>query len=180
MKHLLLIFVLLFSLSCASCNEGQGLFQSIANQFASPIAVAVDVDKKRAYVVNSNTNYDYTDTTLSILDITSPAAPVLLSSSVNPLPLPNFSGQIYFDTATSTAFVTNRLSDNTADTIDNLLKINFDESSVSFGTMDAYASGDNPFGIACCDTSGRIRAWVPNRQRRIPPCNQVTFAREET
>lgn len=151
LRHFILLLIIIFT----GCND-TSLFESIDNQLAAPIAVAVDTARARAYVVNSNINYDFTDTTLSLLDITNPAAPTLLSSTVNPISIPNFSGQIYLDTTTATAYVTNRLSDDVNDEVDALLTVNLDEASADFGTVSSFSAGENPFGIACCDASGRI------------------------
>ncbi len=147
-------FFLLAGLS--ACNEENALFGPIGNTFSAPISVSVDVANNRAYVVNSNNNYAFTDTTLSVLDITDPEAPVLLSRDNNPLSIPNYSGISYYDTATLQLYVTNRLSDNADDDIDQLLRINMDESSPSFGDIDSFATGANPFGLVCCDTSSRF------------------------
>lgn len=151
MRRLLIFLVLPFLVTCSNA-----VFEPIGNRFSAPIAVAVDVARARAYVVNSNNNYEFTDATLSILDITDPAAPVLLDNPANPIGTPNFSGQIYFDPATSLAYVSNRASDDANDTEDALLRINLDESSAAFGAVDSFPGGENPFGVACCDTSGRL------------------------
>lgn len=148
----LLIFLL------TGCNET--IFTTaVGSHLAAPISVAVDPAGLRAYVVNSNSNAEFTGTTLSILNLTNPAAPALLSSGVNPVSIPDFSGQIYFDPATKFAYVPNRLSDNDSDKADAILRINLDESSASFGAVASFANGDNPFGIACCDASGRF--YIP-------------------
>ncbi len=148
-------FLTALALAGIGCNN-TALFDSIDSQFAAPLALAVDPANARAYVVNSNINYDFTDTTLSILDLTDPASPVLLAHDANPVSIPNFSGQIYLDPATGTAYIANRLSDDANDTEDALLTVNLDEASASLGTVTSYASGDNPFGMACCDAQGRI------------------------
>lgn len=148
-------YLFLLVLPCLNSCTGT-LFQSVGTRLAAPIAVAVDTVNLRAYVVNSNNNAEFTGTTLSILDITNPAAPTLLSASANPIGIPDFSGQIYLDPATRLAYVTNRLSDNNNDKVDALLRINLDEASASFGAIDTFADGENPFGITCCDSSGRI------------------------
>ena len=148
--------LLFFSLISISCNDGTTLFRKVGTHLASPVAIAVDTANLRAYVVNSNNRYEFSDTTLSILDITDPASPSLLSSSINPIGIPNFSGQVYLDGTTRTAYVANRVSDNSLDKTDALLKINVDEGSGSFGAVDQFNGGENPFGITCCDASGRI------------------------
>ncbi len=154
MRKSRLLFLSLLIFAC-SCRTGT-LFDEVGTHLAAPISVAVDPANLRAYVVNSNFHLAYSDTTLSILDISNPASPTLLSSSVNPISIPDFSGQIYFDPATRLATVTNRLSENSQDNTDALLRINLDESSASFGTVESFNGGENPFGIACCDASGRL------------------------
>lgn len=145
---------LLLALSQASCPGT--LFEEIGTHLAAPISIAVDAARFRAYIVNSNNRVEFTSTTLTLLDLTDPANPTLVTSSVNPIAIPDFSGQIYFDPVTANAYLPNRHSDDAADTADTLLRIHLDETSASFGTVDSYGSGKNPFGIACCDASGRI------------------------
>jgi YVTN family beta-propeller protein len=137
------------------CNDGT-LFKEIGLELAAPIAVAVDTAKRRAYVVNSNNNVEFTSTTFSVLDLTDPASPVLLDRADNPFPQPQFSGQIYLDVATETAYVTNRQSDDKTDLVDALLAVNVDEASPNFGSIQSFTAGENPFGLACCDAQGRI------------------------
>lgn len=131
------------------------IFPVVGNHLAAPISVAVDVARSRAYVVNSNDRVEFDGATLSVLDITSPTAPALASVSGNPIALDDFSGQIYLDATNQLAYTPNRLSSNTTDTVDALLKINLNEAS-SFATITSASSGNNPFGIACCDASDRI------------------------
>ena len=149
------LFCLLLPLLGNKCDSGV-LFQEITTELAAPIAIAVDTTRLRAYVVNSNNNAEFTGTTFSVLDITDPAAPVLLNNPANPIPAPNYSAQIYLDTTNGFAYMPNRASDDAVDTSDSLLRINVDETSASFGTIETFNNGENPFGIACCDASGRI------------------------
>ncbi|HEX5036956.1 MAG TPA: hypothetical protein VFX30_07330 [bacterium] len=153
-------FLFALSLSClplmgSSCDDGI-LFKEIGLELAAPIAVAVDTAKRRAYVVNSNNNVEFTSTTFSVLDLTDPANPALLDHANNPFPQPQFSGQIYLDAAAGKAYVTNRESDNADDHVDALLSINIDEASADFGSIESFTAGENPFGIACCDAQGRL------------------------
>jgi len=150
-----LLTILLTSLAGAGCEEAD-LFGELGSHLAAPIAVAVDAAGNRAYVVNSNNRQEFDGASLTVLDISIPESPILLTSSSNPIAIPNFSGQIYFDAATKTAFVPNRLSEDTVDKQDALLQITLDEASSSFGTVTSFAGGDSPFGIACCDSSGRV------------------------
>ncbi len=158
MKKILPLLSLLLSLPLlgTQCDNGV-LFKEIAsNNLAAPIAVAVDTAKRRAYVVNSNNNFEFTTTLFSILDLADPANPVLLDNPENPIPFPNFSGQIYLDAAAGLAYTPNRESDNADDVTDVLLAITIDESSGDFGRVDEFTAGENPFGLACCDALGRI------------------------
>lgn len=147
----------LWVLFLIGCNNGV-LLKDLGSHLAAPIAMAVDAANARAYVVNSNNRDEFDGASLSILDITDPTAPTLLPSAANPISIPDYSGKIYFDAATKTGYVPNRLSDNTLDRQDTLLRINLDETSASFGAVDTFIGGDSPFGIACCDASGRIYA----------------------
>ncbi|OGQ57354.1 MAG: hypothetical protein A3I75_04240 [Deltaproteobacteria bacterium RIFCSPLOWO2_02_FULL_50_16] len=146
--------VMAFSyLSCA----GDPLFMSISSQqLASPVFVAVDTVNSRAYVINANNHLEYLDTHLTILDISNPPSPTFLDVGTNPISIPNFSGQAYFDPATRLLFVSNRLSDHKDDVVDTLLRINVDETSGSFGEVSSFNAGEDPFGVACCDTSNRL------------------------
>ena len=151
--RVLSFFVLLF---VVGCNETQLFTTSIGKKLSDPTSIAVDTAKLRAYVVNSNNDVQFTSTTLSILDITNPVAPALLNVSQNPIPIASFSGQIYYDPATGIAYVANRKSDDINDVTDTLLRINLNETSGSFGGVTGTASDDNPFGVTCCDATGRM------------------------
>ncbi|HSA58682.1 MAG TPA: hypothetical protein VLJ37_03255 [bacterium] len=158
MKRLLPLLAVLLSLPLlgSQCDSGV-LFEEITpTDLAAPIAVAVDTAKRRAYVVNSNNTFEFTTTHFSILDLADPANPVLLDDARNPVPFPNFSGQIYLDSAAGIAYTPNRQSDNPDDITDALLAIHVDEASADFGTVDSFTAGENPFGIACCDALGRL------------------------
>ncbi len=157
LKFSSLLFIVIAGITLISCDTNS-LFGPSGSHFSGPIAVAVDTTRNRAYVVNSNNIIAYTDATLSILDLSNPAAPVLLSNTKNPISIPNFSGQIYLNTVTQQAFVSNRLSDNNDVKIDHLLRINVNESPSTFAAVDSFTAGDNPFGITCCDTSSRLYA----------------------
>lgn len=132
------------------------VFTGLGTHLAAPISVAVDVARNRAYVVNSNERVEFDGASLSVLDISAPTAPTLVSISGNPVSIDNFSGQVYFDTTNLAAYVSNRLSSDRLDTTDSVLKINLDEGSGSFGSVTSNNSGDNPFGVACCDATNRV------------------------
>ena len=80
------------------------LFKDLGTHLAARIAVAVDPAILVAYVVNSNNNEEFTGASLSILDITNPASPALLSRSGHPIPIDNFSGQATLDVAAGRLF----------------------------------------------------------------------------
>lgn len=158
MKRVLALLSVLLSLPLmgSQCDSGV-LFEEITpTDLAAPIAVAVDTAKRRAYVVNSNNNFEFTTTHFSILDLADPANPALLDHPANPIPFPNFSGQIHLDAAAGVAYMPNRASDNPDDITDVLLAINVDEGSADFGRVDQFTAGENPFGVACCDALGRL------------------------
>jgi len=144
------LFLVAFLIGCPGT-----LTKELGTELAAPVSVAVDPASNRAYVVNSNSGVEFDGASLSILDITSPTVPVLVSLGANPISIPNLSGQIYLNTASKLAFVTNRESDNDQDVIDALLRVNLDEASATFGTVDSFSQERDPFGIACCDSSGK-------------------------
>ncbi len=155
----------LASLLLASCfltttgaNCTSTIFPALGTNLSAPIAISVDAANARAYVVNSNNRVEFNGASLSILDISSPAAPTLLSNTSNPITIDNFSGQIYVDTTNRFAYIANRLSTDPLDTSDVLLKVNLDESSSSLATITSNTAGNNPFGVACCDASDRVYA----------------------
>ncbi len=147
---ILVLNCFLFS-SCA----GDPLFVAIGNNLSGPISIVIDAANNRAYVVNSNLNVAFDDATLLTLDISNPEQPVILNHPNNPISIPSLSGEAFLDTANQQLLVTNRLSNNKNDIIDELLRINVNEAG-SFGTTEEFSSGENPFGIACCDASNNF------------------------
>lgn len=139
-------------LLCVSACAGESLFQPIGNNLSGPISIVFDTDQSRAYVVNSNLNVAYSDTSIVILDISDPIAPVFLDNTNNPISIKDLSGQAFLDATTDRLFVTNRFSPHKNDIIDDLLVINVDEGS-DLGTQQAFEAGENPFGMACCDAN---------------------------
>jgi YVTN family beta-propeller protein len=71
----------------------------------------------------------------------------------NPIPLPNFSGQIVLSPLGGVAYIPNRESSSNSDIVDNLLLVDLNEAASSFGQVERFEVGDNPFGVACCDSS---------------------------
>jgi len=144
------------ALAGSKCDNGV-LFKEIApNNLAAPLSVTVDPAKQRAYVINSNNTLEFTTTQFTILNLADPAAPVILDNPANPAPMPNFSSQSTYDAASGFVYTPNRASDSVTDTSDNLLRINVDEASSTFGQIDTFTGGENPFGISCCDALGRL------------------------
>lgn len=166
------LFTFLFLLGITQCTST--IFKDLGTHLAAPIAVAVNPAKLRAYVVNSNNNEEFTGASLSILDITNPASPTLLGRSGHPISIDNFSGQIYLDAAAGRLFTPNRLSSTVGVVNDRLLKITIDEAASSFGSVETITVGENPFGVACCDASGRI--YVVNTGGTLQVLNPTTLA----
>ncbi|MBI2083450.1 MAG: hypothetical protein HYT76_07745 [Deltaproteobacteria bacterium] len=151
MKKCRWFFLPLLLISCTG-----DLFEELGTNLAEPISVAVDPANQRAYLVNSNNELRYENGSLLVLDISNPAAPQRLTAvSPNPIPLANFSGQAYLDPARRLLFLPNRASENKTDLADPLLRIALDEAVSPFGQVESFNIGENPFGIACCDASGR-------------------------
>jgi YVTN family beta-propeller protein len=105
--------------------------------------------------VNSNLAAEFLDASMVILDISDPEAPVFLDNPNNPVSIPSLSGQTFLDETSQQLFVTNRFSENKNDVIDDLLVIDVNEGS-NLGTLQTFEAGENPFGIACCDSSDRF------------------------
>ncbi len=154
-RHILMFF-LLVPLVGNQCDSGTLFDEITATDLAAPIAVAVDPAKLRAYVVNSNNALEFTTTHLTILNLADPAAPVALDNPSNPIPMTNFSSQAYYDAVNGFLYTPNRVSDDATDAVDNLLRIHVDEASATFGQVDTFTNGENPFGIVCCDAQGRF------------------------
>ncbi len=154
MKYIKRCLSLLACLSVLSC-AGDPLFVSIGDNLSGPIAIVLDTARSRAYVVNSNLNVAFEDTSLITLDIADPTAPTILDINNNPFEVPALSGQAFLDATTQRLFVTNRFSSNNKDLIDNLLVIDMTEDG-DFGTLQTIEAGENPFGIACCDNQNRF------------------------
>ncbi len=142
--------------ACAACASSTGIFPSLTDQLATPIAMAVDVAGNRLYVVNSNAKvlYDWTQGSVQALDITNPTAPVLLQTT----PTVSFSGQIYLDLALRRAFIPNRYSPNDQTNDSALFTFNVDTGSAEYMTYASQPMGDNAYAIACCYPANR--AWV--------------------
>jgi len=145
-----LIFPLWLSvISCA----GTSLFGPIESNLADPIAIVIDEANNRAYVLNSNLSLSFTEGSLLVLDLSDPIQPTILSQEGNPVSLQSLSSQIFFDAGQ--VFVTNRFSENRKDVVDTVFRINVEEGE-DFGTQTLFDSGEDPFGIACCDANGRF------------------------
>ncbi|MBI4373868.1 MAG: hypothetical protein HY542_03220 [Deltaproteobacteria bacterium] len=179
--NILLSAVFFFFFS--SCTGS--LFEDLGTNLAEPISVAVDSTNNRAYLVNSNNELKYENGSIITLDITDPAAPQSLTS-VSPIAISSYSGQAYIDPANRLLFLTNRASENKTDLSDPLLKVALDDTSTSFGQVESYDIGENPFGISCCDAAGRgyvttqggsVVAFDPNSPGTQTPISlQVTLS----
>lgn len=148
MRGFFLLLILL-----GGCNGS--LFEELGSHLAAPIAVAVDPANNRAYVVNSNLDVEFDAASVLALDVSTPSSPQIVSSSANPIPINNFSGQIYLDQANRRAFVANRLSENSSDKSDQLLQLDLNEAGSTFGQVQSFSVGENPYGVSCCDANGR-------------------------
>lgn len=137
--------LLLLSFCLCSCSSSE-IFPDIGTNLSAPMEMSIDAASNRLYLVNSNNKVLYKNGSFQVLDITAPTAPALLTDgTVTTL---NFSGQMYLDTVGKNAYVTNRQSENNQDAQDNILMINIDETSADFLTVQNYADGSNPFGMA--------------------------------
>lgn len=148
------IFSVVFLVLVAGGCAGENIFSTIGNNMSTPLTLAVDSTNARLYVVNSNNVVEYSAGSLHVVDITDPTAPARLDNGA--LELPNFCGPIWLDTTNGYAYMTNRLSDNDSDRIDNIFRINIDESSADFLARTDFASADDPFGISYYNGDDRL------------------------
>ncbi len=149
-KRIYIFFFLLFLSACA----GPGIFPNIplsttSPVLAQPIFMTIDETRNRGYLINSNNAVNYGDASLMVLDLTNPTAPQVL----NVISILNFSGQAYLDNTNQLLYITNRLSANIEDNIDQILQVNVNESSSSYLSITQYATDGNPFGITSDGTN---------------------------
>lgn len=137
---------ILFFTILSAC-AGSDIFSPIGNNLSDPLMVAVDAASRRAYLVNSNNSYKYDSASLHSVDLSNPAAPVRMG---DPISIPNFSGEIKVDIANQLAFVSNRLSSDSNDTTDSLLKVDLNSTPATVTSVDM---SPNPFGLDF-DSSG--------------------------
>lgn len=151
--NLMMVALLLAGAGCATSSD---VFPDVGTNIASPSAMALDVAANRLYLVNSNDKvlYDPTQGNFQVYDITNPLAPVLLSTT----PTLSFSGQIYYDAVTKTAWTPNRYSANSQATTDLLYRIDVDEASAGFMGLSSTTLGLDSYAIQCCYPANR--AWV--------------------
>ncbi len=155
MKRLLITISLVGSifLACA----GASIFQPIGDNLSAPIALVFDTATSRLYVVNSNDNVAFSNTTMIVLDVSDPTAPVILDLNANPVEIPELSGQAFIDASTQRLFIANRFSPDKVNIQDDILVLDVDEGT-DFGDLQKIESGENLFGMACCDSSDRFYA----------------------
>lgn len=170
-KFLFLLFLLLPA--CA----GPGIFPNIplsttSPVLAQPIFMAIDETRNRGYLINSNNLVSYNDASLMILDLTNPTAP----QALNVVSIQNFSGQAYLDTTNQFLYITNRLSANVEDNVDQFIQVNVNESSPSYLSMVQYPTDGNPFGItsdgsnlyiACIGSADRVLLSNLNQRTQV-------------
>jgi DNA-binding beta-propeller fold protein YncE len=108
----------------------------------NPIALVADPAAQRLYLVNSNNTVLFSDASFIILDIANPTSP----QAIAVISIPSFSGQILLDVPRGFVYLPNRLSEEDTDTVDQVLRININEASPTFLTVEAFESGSNPFG----------------------------------
>jgi YVTN family beta-propeller protein len=142
-KVLLVLLTLLTFSSCA----GNSIFNPIPLTLnplvlANPISLVASASNQRLYLVNSNNQVLWADSSFIILDISNPTSP----QPVAVISIPNFSGQILLDETRGFVYIPNRQSSDKSDTVDQVLSININESSPDFLSVGIFDSGPNPFG----------------------------------
>jgi len=131
----------------ASCGEDTSIFKNIPLTLdpillANPIAMVGSSGSKRLYVANSNNEVLWFDSSFYILDITNPVAPTAIAV----ISIPNFSGNLLLDEVNGFAYLPNRQSSSEADSVDQVVRININEASPGFLSVELFESGEDPFG----------------------------------
>jgi YVTN family beta-propeller protein len=133
-------------LGVAGCSEAS-IFPNIPLTLdpvvlANPLAMAASASSNRLYVVNSNNRVNYFDASFIIMDITNPIFPVGIAA----ISIANYSGQIILDESRGYVYLPNRQSSSDIDDADQVLRININEASPGFLTVEEFPSGNSPFG----------------------------------
>ena len=132
--------LLLFS----SCT-GSNIFPDIGDTVYNPIAVEADATTGRLYLVNSNYAVFYKTGSFQVYDISADATEPVLMDTIE---INSFSGHMHYDAAGKFIYLTNRYSeDGFGDPSDYIFKINVDETSDDYLTVEQFADGKNPFGL---------------------------------
>lgn len=150
-----LILALMLSLF-HGCAQSGDIFGDIGNNISGISAMSVNAAANRLYVVNANSRvyYDSTQGSFQVYDITNPRAPSLIKTAETL----SFSGEVYVDAATNTAFIPNRYTANDGATQGQLFNFNVDEGSPNFLTGTETAIDKDAFAIDCCYPANR--AWI--------------------
>ncbi len=127
---------------------GPSIFQPIPlglnpPTLGQPIFLAINETTARGYLINSNNSVQYSDGSLLILEFANPIAPTAIYS----MSLQNFSGQAVLDPAGQNLYMTNRLSSDVNDPMDQIFRVNVTEGSASFLNLTQFDADDNPFGM---------------------------------
>jgi hypothetical protein len=152
-KKITFLVLILLQTSFFAC-AGPSIFQPIPLNatppvLAQPIFLAIDEGAARGYLINSNNSVDWANASLMVLDLTNPTAPTVIQA----VALNDFSGHALLDSTNKTLYVTNRLSENVGDAVDQIFQVNIDESSPSFLSMTQFNAEANPFGITSDGTN---------------------------
>ena len=148
MKKFFLISVALIFSTLLGCAD-PSIFVSIPLTtnppvLASPISFVINATTARGYLVNSNNSVIYSNGSVIIFDMTNPTDPTALAA----VSIPSFSGQVILDSTRGYLYIPNRLSDDREDNDDQIVRVNIDEASSSYLTVETFGSGSNPFGAA--------------------------------
>lgn len=134
------------------------LFTSIGTNMSNPLTLAVDSTAMRAYILNSNDKYQYTDASLHVVDLTTIAAPTRVNSTT----FTTYGGQMYLDSAAGALYFPDRASDDDTDTGDHLVRVDVNEASGAFLSLSTTDTNGNPFGAQFDSANSRL--LVPTRE----------------
>lgn len=148
-KHILLA---LSTIALTACG-GTAIFEAVGNNMSNPLTVALDTANDRAYVVNSNDQYNYTGGSIHSVDISDLTNPTRLDV----VAIDSFGGQAFLDTTAQTLVVPNRFSDNDDVTSDRLLSMSV--AGGDFGAITETVTNLDPFGTIV--NAAGTRLYVP-------------------
>lgn len=152
-RWILMIAIVTLEAACTSST----LFPTIGTHLGNPLMLTVNSATARLYVNNSNNKDLYSQGSIQVYNIATPAAPTLVGTQATL----SFSGQLYLDTVNQFLYTPNRYSIGDGFTENQLFQVNVNEASASFLTVTNNSIDDNPFGVAPSPSDPYGRVFAP-------------------